>query len=378
MDPAGAPRLTHNRAMRAWLDRKVHGAEEETAHAGRHDADRVAGADEHAPHDHEPPDHSHGTNGHEHEPHDHGHGPHEHARRHLEPAQDPDALPRIAFVGAGRVASVLGPAFHAAGWPVSAVASRSPERRAAFQSAVPGAKAFAEAAAVLDDADIVFLTVPDDAVAPLAASVRLYSGQALVHTSGLLSAAVLEPARAAGTLLGSFHPLVAFAEPERAAAALKGATVAVEGDDALVTVLAELAEAIGAQPVNVPAAGKAAYHAAAVLAAGGFVALLDAITELARGAGLDEAGALAIFGPLIRQSLANAETLGVGMALTGPIVRGDVGTIRAHLDAMARLAPGARDLYVAAARREVTLAEGRGELPQDSARDVRALLDIRT
>ena len=343
--------------MKTWLGRRPRVT----------DSPEPAGAPDHGPGTHDDGEH------HDHEPHQH---PHVHPHR--EPARDPDALPRIAFVGAGRVASVLGPAFHAAGWPVSAVASRSPDRRVAFQSAVPGAKAFAEPAGVLDDADIVFLTVPDDAIAPLAASVRLYSGQALVHTSGLLPAAVLEPARAAGTLLGSFHPLVAFADAERATAALRGATIAVEGDEALVAVLAELAQAIGAQPVSVPARGKAAYHAAAVLAAGGFVALLDAIGELGRGAGLDEAGTLAIFGPLIRQSLANAETLGVAAALTGPVVRGDLGTIRAHLDAMSALAPGARGLYVAAARREVALAEGRGELSPERAREVRALLDAGT
>ncbi len=112
---------------------------------------------------------------------------------------------------------------------------------------------------------------------------------------------------AAGTQIGSFHPLVAFADTDRAVAALHGATIAIEGDDQLVDLLAEMAEAIGgARRSGSRPARKAAYHAAAVLAAGGFVALLDAIAELGRVAGLDEAGALAVYGPLIEQTLGNA------------------------------------------------------------------------
>ena len=139
--------------------------------------------------------------------------------------------------------------------------------------------------------------------------------------------------------------------------------------------LAELAGDIGAQPVRLPPGGKQAYHAAAVLAAGGFVALLDAIAEAARGAGLDEAGALAIYGPLIRGSLANAERLGVQAALTGPFVRGDEGTVRGHLAALARLAPGALPVYRELARRELAMAVHRGALDGAQASALGRLLD---
>ena len=138
----------------------------------------------------------------------------------------------------------------------------------------------------------------------------MYSGQAMVHTSGALDADVLAPAMAAGTQVGAFHPLVAFADTERAVAALHGATVAIEADDQLAALLAEMAEALGARPVRLAPGSKAAYHAAAVLAAGGFVALLDAIATLGRVAGLDEAGALAIYGPLIEGTLGERQGAG--------------------------------------------------------------------
>ena len=293
---------------------------------------------------------------------DDGHGGgRDHAHAHPHAPGSPGAPPRIGFVGAGHVGLGLGIAFSAAGWPVTAVASRDPDRRARFRDAVPGAAAYVEPSAVLDEVDLCFLTVPDDVIASVAAQLRLYSGQALVHTSGARPASDLAPAMAAGTGAGSFHPLLSFAEPQRAASELRGATVALDGDDALVGVLGNLAEAVGARPVRILEGGKGAYHAAAVVASGGLVALLDAIAELARGAGLDEAGALAIYGPLLRGTLANAERIGIAAALSGPFGRGDVGTVEAHLDSMARLAPGAVEVYRALARRELAIAAGQWE-----------------
>jgi predicted short-subunit dehydrogenase-like oxidoreductase (DUF2520 family) len=295
---------------------------------------------------------------------------HAHPHRHSEPGEPP----AIGVIGAGAVGTALGAALHRAGWPVVAVGSRDEARRNRFRSLVPGARAFAEAAPVLDEAELIILSVPDDAIPNLATELKLYGGQALVHTSGVLGAEVLEPARAAGTQIGAFHPLVAFADTERAIDALRGATIAVEGDDELASLLATMAEALGATAVRLAPGSKAAYHAAAVLSAGGFVALLDAIAELGKAAGLDEAGSLAVYGGLIEQTLGNARALGIRAALTGPMTRGDVGTLERHLDALARLAPAALPLYRAAAEREIALAEARGSLAPHAAESMRRLL----
>jgi predicted short-subunit dehydrogenase-like oxidoreductase (DUF2520 family) len=262
-----------------------------------------------------------------------------------------------------------------AGWRVTAVATRDQERRERFCSLVPGARGFAEAPALLDEADLVILAVPDDAIGPVAASLRLYSGQTLIHTSGLLGAEVLEPALAAGSYIGAFHPLVSFTlDVERSVAGLKGATVAIEGDDAVIGLLADLAEAIAGVPVRLPRGTKPAYHAAAVLASGGMIALLDAIVTLGAAAGLDERGSVAVYGRLMEQTLANARAIGVDAALTGPITRGDAGTVEAHLEALRRLAPGVVDLYLAAARRELQIVEERRTLSPIQMERVRAAL----
>jgi len=300
-----------------------------------------------------------------------------HVHRHPHPPEDPSGRPRIGFVGAGRVGTLLGRAFSQAGWPVTGVVGRRPERLDDFRRLVPTARAFVRPTDLLDEVELIFLTVPDDFVGEVAQAIRLYGGQAIVHTSGALAASVLDPARAAGTQAGSFHPLIAVADPDRALADLRGATVALEGDEALMPLLGDMAEAIGAQPVVLPPGGKPAYHAAAMLAAGGFIGLLDGIAEVARGAGLDESGALAVYGSLVRQSLANAESLGIREALTGPFVRGDVGTITSHLDALRHGAPGALPLYRAVAGRELALAEARGALSNEAAARIRAILDER-
>jgi predicted short-subunit dehydrogenase-like oxidoreductase (DUF2520 family) len=295
---------------------------------------------------------------------------HEHPHHHSEPGQPPV----IGIVGAGAVGTALGVALTRAGWPVHAVASRDPGRRERFHALVDGSRTYAEGQAVVEEVELIIVAVPDDAVASVAAGLRMYGGQAMVHTSGALDADVLAPAMAAGTQIGAFHPLVAFADTDRAVEALKGATIAIEGDDQLAGLLAEMAEALGAHPVRLAPGSKAAYHAAAVLAAGGFVALLDAIAELGRVAGLDEAGALAIYGPLIEGTLGNARALGIRAALTGPIARGDVGTLDAHLAALERHAPDVLALYRAVAEREIDLAIARGSLAPEPAHEMRSAL----
>ncbi|MGZ9160297.1 MAG: Rossmann-like and DUF2520 domain-containing protein [Candidatus Limnocylindrales bacterium] len=301
-----------------------------------------------------------------------GHLPdgHTHPHQHSVPGQSPTT----GIVGGGAVGTALGLALTRAGWPVQAVASRDPARRERFAAQLEGARAFAEAQALIEEVELVILAIPDDAIGPMARELRLYSGQALIHTSGALGAEVLQPAMAAGTQIGTFHPLVAFADTERAIAALHGATVAIEGDDQLAALLSEMATRIGAHAVRLAPGSKAAYHAAAVLAAGGFIALLDAIAELGAVAGLDEAGALAIYAPLIEGTLGNARALGVAAALTGPMTRGDLGTLRAHLSALAAHAPKVVDLYVAAAHREIDLALDRGALAPETAAVMRETL----
>ena len=304
----------------------------------------------------------------------HRHGDEVHLEAHAHPHVDAseDGRPVIGVVGAGSVGTALGVAFHRAGWRVAAASSGDAGRRDRFASLVPGARTFQDARAIVDECHLILLAVPDDAIAPVVADLRLYSGQEIVHTSGVLGADVLAPALAAGTQAGSFHPLVAFADVEGAVAALHGATIAVEAAQPLLGLLAEMAESIGGIPVALPPGSKPAYHAAAVLAAAGLVALLDAIAELARVAGLDEAHALAVYGPLLEGTLRNARSLGIAAALTGPMTRGDVGTLEAHAAALAAHAPSVTAMHRELTLRAIAIAADRGAIDDASAARLRA------
>ena len=286
-----------------------------------------------------------------------------------------DGRPRLGVIGAGRVGGALAVAIDRAGWRVAAVSSRDAARRARAAGLVPGARVVDDPATLVGLVDVVLLTVPDDVIGTIAASIRLRPGQAIVHTSGALASGVLAAAQVPGTTAASFHPLVPFADLDGALAALPGASIAIEGDAALVALLWTLATDLGARPIGVSATGKAAYHAAAVLAAGGFVALLDVIAELARSADMAAPAVLEVYAPLIRASLANAITLGIPAALTGPVVRGDARTVELHLAAIDRLVPDARDLYTATTRRQIDMARSHDDIDDRQAELLRGLLE---
>lgn len=286
--------------------------------------------------------------------------------------------PSLGIVGAGRAGLALALAAARRGWPLRAVSSRDGARRGAAAAALPRATIVPDAAEVAALADLVVLAVPDDAIEGVAAGLDARPGTIVAHLSGVHPAGMLRAVLPDGVAVGAFHPLVAFADAARGADAVEGAFMVIDGDPPAVAALRGLAEALGARPVVLGGssadagrdvvATKAAHHAAAVLAAGGFVALLDTIVELARVAGMDEATAVEVYGSLVRQGLANAAALGVGGALTGPVPRGDLGTLRAHLAAIAAQAPDAREAYLALARRQLAIARQRG-VPDAGAAD---------
>jgi predicted short-subunit dehydrogenase-like oxidoreductase (DUF2520 family) len=286
---------------------------------------------------------------------------------------------RVGIVGAGSVGTALAVAISRAGWPVTSFCSRDAARREQFAGLLPEARPVGSPADVAALADLTFLTVPDDAIAAVAAGLRLGPERTLVHTSGLLGAEVMRAAGTAhsatnsaahsgGPAVAAFHPLVSFtADVERSVAALRGATVAIDGDEAAVEELAALAGAIGASPLRLPRWAKPFYHAAAVLASGGLIALLDAIAALGEAAGMGRAESVAVYGRLIEQTLANARAIGITPALTGPIVRGDTGTLESHLAAIEAAVPDVLEIYLAASRRELEIAEERGALSPGDA-----------
>lgn len=284
---------------------------------------------------------------------------------------------KVGFVGAGAAGGALARALAAAGVPVVAVAGKGPERAHTLAAAIPECAAVPTAQDVADRADLVVLAVPDRAIAEVCASVRWRADAAVVHCSGAHSLDVLEPARAAGALVGGCHPLQTLTGAPEDAARLAGSVFGIEAEEPLRGMLADLVERIGGRPVFLSARDKALYHASAVLISNYTVTLAATAAGLWEAFGVDRRDGLRALLPLLQGTVANLEQHGVPNALTGPIARGDAGTLERHLNVLADYRPDLLPLYRELGRHTVPLARERdpGGAADRMADALLALLD---
>jgi predicted short-subunit dehydrogenase-like oxidoreductase (DUF2520 family) len=256
----------------------------------------------------------------------------------------------VCIVGAGAVGRSLGRALVAGGVPLSA------DR---------------------DAAPTVLLAVPDDQVGVVAADAAARGlalpHQVWLHCSGRLGAGALDPVAPLVAGTGAFHPAFVF-PPGRETDLPRGVGFGVDCRGAARERAAELAAALGGFVVEVPAADRTAYHAAAVLASNCVVALISAARDALAGRGVPAADAERLLATLARGAVRSVLDLGAEAALTGPIRRGDAAAVAAHLSAL-EAAPDARALYVAASRSALALATRDPAFPPDAAAALAALLD---
>lgn len=280
--------------------------------------------------------------------------------------------PSIAFIGAGRVARTLALAFVRQGIAVDAVASRSDTSAHALAVAVDGARMTTMAEAAMHD--LVFVTVPDDDIAPTCERLAWRTGQGVVHCSGATEVSALAHAADAGATVGGFHPLQNFSDPDRAVDLLAGATVAIEAPPALDELLREIARRLDMRPIALPPGARAAYHGGASFAASFVASMIEEAVTMWRGFGVDEADALRALLPLAQGSLANVASRGLVGAISGPISRGDAGVVERHLVAFDAEGPEHGALYREFGRRQLRLAIAGGRLDPAQAERLRALL----
>ncbi|MEU9891328.1 DUF2520 domain-containing protein [Sphaerisporangium sp. NPDC051011] len=272
----------------------------------------------------------------------------------------------VGVLGAGRVGSVLGAALEQAGHHVAAAAGVSEEsrRRAADRLGV----GLSRPEDVIHQADLVLLTVPDDVlpglVSGLAATGVDLRGKMLLHASGAYGLGVLEPATAVGALPFAIHPVMTFTGRDDDLRRLVGCSFGVTAPEALRPVAEALVIEMGGEPVWVADEDRALYHAALAGAANHMVTLIAESQELLRKIGVEHPGRM--LGPLLGAALDNALRLGLS-GLTGPVVRGDAGTVRKHVDALILAAPEAADAYIALARLTADRALAAGLLKPEAA-----------
>jgi predicted short-subunit dehydrogenase-like oxidoreductase (DUF2520 family) len=272
----------------------------------------------------------------------------------------------VAIAGAGRMAQALGRLLREAGVPVAAVASRNPDRARAAARWI-GAAAVGYEELPLRAARIL-IAVPDDAIACVA---RVLAGGgmregAVLHTSGARGPEVLAGLAERGVSCGALHPIQTVATPEQGLAALHGAYFGITAEGPALEWAAELVSLAGGRALRVPADRRALYHAASVMASNYVVGLAGAAVILMEAAGIEPPAALEALAPLMRAGVENAVRLGPAGALTGPVERGDVDTIAAHLRALEAVPERVRELYRVAGLHLLELA-GRPADPRHAA-----------
>jgi predicted short-subunit dehydrogenase-like oxidoreductase (DUF2520 family) len=283
----------------------------------------------------------------------------------------------VGVVSAGRVGAVLGAALAGAGHRVVAASGVSRESARRAGALLPGVPRAAPDA-VVERSDLVLLAVPDDAlpglVRGLAAADAFRAGQIVVHTSGAHGVRLLDPAAERGVLPLALHPVLTFTGRPEDVARLAGASVGVtaaDGDEAAWSVGEALVVEMGAEPVRVAEQLRPLYHAALAHGANHLVTLVRDCVQLLDGAGIGPAERLVA--PLLSAALDNALRHG-DRALTGPVARGDAGTVAVHLRELTAADPDLARTYRALAVRTAHRARAGGLLPDHAAQDVLRVL----
>ena len=279
----------------------------------------------------------------------------------------------VGIVGTGRAGSVLGAALRRAGHDVVSAYGVSDLSRLRAEALLPGVP-LVTPEEVIQSADLVLITVPDDVlpdlVAGLAATSAFRAGQFIAHASGRFGIDVLGPATRAGALPLALHPAMTLTGTSLDLERISGAPFGVTAPDELRPVAEALVVEMGGDPVWVPEENRTLYHAALANGANHLVTLVAQSIDLLKLAGVEDPQRL--LGPLLYAALDNTLRSG-DAALTGPVVRGDAGTVAAHVDVINDVSVEARRAYVAMARLTADRALANGSL---RATQAEALLEV--
>lgn len=272
---------------------------------------------------------------------------------------------KIAIIGAGKVGTALAILLQRAGHRIVGVTCRtaaSAEAAAAYVQAPYGT----DPLQFTPQAELVFLTTPDRFIAgvcrEIAAQKGFAPGTVVAHTSGVHSSAILESVIPLGAFPLSFHPLQTFADPLAGVQNLPGSYITIEGHEQALNTGRQLVRELQCRLLEIPAASKPLYHCAAAMACNYFTAVIEAALQAMEAAGIERREALPALYPLISGTLKNIAASGTIEALTGPVARGDVETVEAHLAALAAKRPHLLPVYSALGRIAVDMAAHKGTL----------------
>ena len=285
----------------------------------------------------------------------------------------------VAIIGAGRVGGSVGYLLSKAGYRITSVMTRSIASASIAASFIGAGKPTTNQQAAVAGAEIVFITTPDRVIREVCqAAARgggLMPGAAVIHMSGAHTLDLLDAARSAGAYRAVLHPLQSVPSRQQGIQNLPGSWYRVEADPEAEGIARELVAALGGIELKLPQwrsdrSSAALYHAGAVAVSNYFVAVVAFGLQFYEALGADRHEALTAVLPLIRGTLDNIETLGIPRALTGPIDRGDIETVRGHLDAMRQRAPELIPLYRELARQTIAVARYKGSINEGTSEDL--------
>lgn len=288
-----------------------------------------------------------------------------------------DSRGRVAIVGVGRVGTAMSSLLSSRGYTVVEVVDLSEFSRERA-AALSGAEATTDPAGATGGADIILITTPDDAIEEtcgrIADSGIDLSGKKFIHMSGALSLDALDSARRGGADVLSIHPLQTFPDLEGALEALPGSAFGVTCAPELEEWAEEFVSDLDGRTQFIENTDKVLYHAAAVMASNMLAIVEYGALSIARELGFSDDGFTEAFMPLARATLDNVGRLGPAGALTGPLARGDVGTIREHLEALERFNSELAAMYRTVCLWGLELVGERGDLDPDTLEEMRKLL----
>jgi predicted short-subunit dehydrogenase-like oxidoreductase (DUF2520 family) len=284
---------------------------------------------------------------------------------------------RTGVIGAGVTGTALAVTVSQKGWPVVGVSSRTLSSAQNLAKLVPDCQVCHTAQELADAAEMVFITTPDDVIARVCSEVQWHEGQSVVHCSGAHSVDILESARRLGASVGSFHPLQTFASVDQAIRNLPGTTFALEAEESLLSTLKELAELLNGDWVELRPGDKVLYHTAAVFACNYLVTLVKLAQDLWKDFGVSSKEATRALLPLIKGTINNIDNIGLPDCLTGPVARGDLGTIDRHLSTLEARSPSLLTTYKELGLQTIPIALAKGKINERKAKEMRALLSLK-
>jgi predicted short-subunit dehydrogenase-like oxidoreductase (DUF2520 family) len=287
----------------------------------------------------------------------------------------------VAILGTGNVGTAVGVLLRNAGYPITAISDRD-HASAARGAEFTGGRVYDSVSEAASQATCIIISTPDDIIESvcnqIADSGAVRSGAKVIHLSGAGGCSLLAAAHRMGAHVAAIHPIQTFANIQSAISSIPGSTFGITADREIEAWAFQLVRDIGGNPFSVSESDRPLYHAAACIASNYFVALMHVAESIYRKFGLDSEEALRACWPLVEGTMRNIRDKGTTKALTGPVARGDIGTILKHLEAIQKSDPSYLQLYRTMGLLTADLALEKGTLSKEKADELKHILQENT